>query len=521
MLAWSLENTLIAGGLALLVLGICRLTLCRPAARHALWLIVLVKMLLPPVGPTMLAMPRLWATWFPRPVAQAILPAGERPLHVIDFTEEEAMRRYAGNPSPLRFSKTKQLPAMRRPWPSFAEIAMELWLAGSLALAAAQLIRLGRFHCRVMAATTADDRLVDQIAHWANEMQIRPPRVRVLKGLASPMILATNGGELLWPQGLENEFDDRARTTVIVHELAHLRRKDHYVTWLEFIARLLWWWNPLVYFVCSQLRIAAEEACDAWVTHLLPDDRRAYAHALITVSTMATSPNEPLFALGMAHRARYTFERRLTMILREKTPARLSYLAGLAAVFALIGLPMQFGPTRAPAEEPVKQNQGTLAAPPTTVPKSATHKAELPPVASEIRSPQGIVHVESASTAGNLAMSEYGEGAEAEAMVRVTYRLKSERLEVVHQFLSCIAELDAKVDLGDLRDNPKEGKLFVTAKPETQRVIAQLIKIVKAQKTFPLASDSYLDRDESASRRRVSDTREEDAPTRRSTFGDR
>ena len=74
--------------------------------------------------------------------------------------------------------------------------------------------------------------------------------------------------------------------TVIVHELAHLRRRDHWVGWLQLAGECIFWWNPLFWFVRRQIRFQAELSCDAWVMRLLPEARRAYAEALIEVTAL-------------------------------------------------------------------------------------------------------------------------------------------------------------------------------------------------------------------------------------------
>ena len=50
---------------------------------------------------------------------------------------------------------------------------------------------------------------------------------------------------------------------IIAHELAHIRRGDHWVAWLELAAGVVWWWNPLFWFTRKRLRESAEMACDA------------------------------------------------------------------------------------------------------------------------------------------------------------------------------------------------------------------------------------------------------------------
>jgi len=49
MLWWLAENSVLAAALAGIVGPLCRLGRLRPAVRHALWLVVLVKLVTPPV----------------------------------------------------------------------------------------------------------------------------------------------------------------------------------------------------------------------------------------------------------------------------------------------------------------------------------------------------------------------------------------------------------------------------------------------------------------------------------------
>src|SRR5258706_15937014 len=48
MLLWLLQNPVLAGLLAVGVAVVCRVARPNPAVRHALWLLVLVRLLMPP-----------------------------------------------------------------------------------------------------------------------------------------------------------------------------------------------------------------------------------------------------------------------------------------------------------------------------------------------------------------------------------------------------------------------------------------------------------------------------------------
>jgi hypothetical protein len=151
------------------------------------------------------------------------------------------------------------------------------------------------------------------------------------------MVLALPRATLLWPADLENRLDAAGVRAVLVHELAHLKRRDHLTAWLEVAVACLWWWHPVVWWTRRELRQYAELACDAMVIAALPDERSRYAKALIDVCefiSLAKPAAAP--AVCMVRGNRRCFERRLHMILREPIAARMSFLAWTAVVAVAI-----------------------------------------------------------------------------------------------------------------------------------------------------------------------------------------
>jgi hypothetical protein len=104
----------------------------------------------------------------------------------------------------------------------------------------------------------------------------------------------------------------------------------------ELVAGLIWWWNPVYRLARRRLDAEAELACDAWVVWALPRDRLVYAETMLAIcASLATTPvRPPAPALGVTGAGRI-FERRLTMILRDQVPCRLS-LPGLLSTGLLV-----------------------------------------------------------------------------------------------------------------------------------------------------------------------------------------
>ncbi len=140
------------------------------------------------------------------------------------------------------------------------------------------------------------------------------PELLVVPDLGTPLLWCLGRPKLLLPAALVKSLDlDRWRG-ILTHELAHLRRGDHWVSRLELVAGLIWWWNPVYWLARARLDAEAELACDAWVVWTLPKDRLAYAEALFQICSTLSLAKPPAPALGVAGSGRF-FERRLTMIL--------------------------------------------------------------------------------------------------------------------------------------------------------------------------------------------------------------
>jgi hypothetical protein len=179
---------------------------------------------------------------------------------------------------------------------------------------------------------------------------------------------------------------EMSRRCVLLHELAHLRRRDHWVSWLELVGACLYWWNPLFWFVSRQVHENAELACDAWVVDTLPGARRAFAEALIEVAQVMSTKGAPVPALGLGSGRRRDFERRLLMIMCAGVPCKLSVrglvVVGLLALAALPGWSpgqQETEKPKAPATPVAVPPPGWILAP--SAPPPAPSVEEVPPPA--------------------------------------------------------------------------------------------------------------------------------------------
>ena len=150
------------------------------------------------------------------------------------------------------------------------------------------------------------------------------------------------GYELIVPTELWNSLSSSQRDVLVLHELAHLRRGDHWIRSFELLVFVLYWWNPLLWWARHELQEAEEECCDAWVVRTLPEKADDYADLIVETVAYLNQPPSPALpplasGLGQIQHVR----KRLAAILKGPAAPRLSLVSwlGLAVVgFGLLPL---------------------------------------------------------------------------------------------------------------------------------------------------------------------------------------
>jgi beta-lactamase regulating signal transducer with metallopeptidase domain len=240
-----------------------------------------------------------------------------------------------------------------------------VWACGLLVVIAFRVSRIIVFRNRLRAAVPAPASVTRLVAEAAGDLGLRDvPRTLMVRDRISPMIWCSSGAQLILPADLWAELDDTGRRAVVYHELAHVKRRDHWVCWIESVVGAVYWWHPIVWWVRSRLQSEADHCCDAWVTWLMPRGRRAYAEVLLhTQQYISDSPSAalPPAAIGAIRGPARIFARRLTMVMTERMRPTLSVTSiGLAVAMLAAG----WMATPARSAEPDKQqteNMVTIA----------------------------------------------------------------------------------------------------------------------------------------------------------------
>lgn len=186
------------------------------------------------------------------------------------------------------------------------------------------------------AKRVTDAQLLHRIEGWANRLGVKMPTIKQSHHVSSVCITGLARQTVLIPCeiGLRVSSDDLV--LMCAHELAHVRRGDTRLFTAAQLARVLFWFNPLVSRIASHAELAAEESADALVL-AKGIDRRAYAACFVEgLKFAAYKMNvQPAFAPSFTPPDRHGRRRRLNSILSPKpackTPLGARLIASAAA----------------------------------------------------------------------------------------------------------------------------------------------------------------------------------------------
>jgi uncharacterized protein (TIGR03067 family) len=369
----GLHNAASMAILAILVWSITGIWKSAPAA-HLLWLLVLVKLITPPVvhfdvgrwtgltaraakpveSPHSIDVRQSVSTIQDRtPQPERNIPSATEPIPPLEAvqhsTSPDAVPRQAAEPS----QRPLTVPSLRS-----IRLAMAwTWLVVAALITAVVGVRIVRFRRMLSSLLPASQPLQSTADDLAKRMGV--------KGSVAVLQVESSTAPFVWcfglrpvvvvPRSLLDMLAERQLEMVLAHELAHLRRRDHWVRVAELAVSILYWWNPLVWWVRRQLHAVEEECCDAWVAWLFPDQNHLYAESLLKSAQAVRCPS---VVMGSPFLNKHTLKARVEMVLKNRSQRRATRLAlACLGLFAVATLPTGISVVRGEVEQPTKADE--------------------------------------------------------------------------------------------------------------------------------------------------------------------
>ncbi len=303
----------------------------KPLLAHLLWLLVLVKLL----TPSFITIPLLQVPGEPSDVLAEL----EATIASNALAEQAANGMVPVNASLVdgMLPTASEADEAGASWLGLVkQLAVSVWLFGSAAILMWSLWRVWQFHQLLKSAAVADQPLsvskqsglqpsngrLQRIAdRQAQRLGLtHAPQVMQVAAQIPPMVWwVGQRARIVLPAQLVQSLPADELRWLIAHEVAHVRRRDHWVRWMEWLACIAFWWNPVTWVSRKYLRVNEEICTDALVLRSLQPNPKTYATSLLNAVEFLIEPLQRPPAMASEINSGGALEKRLKMILSKRS----------------------------------------------------------------------------------------------------------------------------------------------------------------------------------------------------------
>lgn len=314
----------------------------RASLRYWLWVLILVKLVLPPG----FSLPTGVGNWIGR-------VAGVPAVRVATAPRVEGVSpSVEGQPASVRGqgARTPRGPGLPRAgrgdgrdtasapvrlqWPG---VLLATWLAGVFVLVAALLMRAVRVRRIVREAEPPDEAMCGLLARCQRDVGLAGDVELKLTGdLSGPAVCRVWRPVILVPRALTDGLPEDERRAILIHELCHIKRGDPWVNLAQTLLQVFYFYHPLVRLANASIRRVREQAVDERVLVCLQGQLQCYSHALIDIASAVTL--RARFGVGLIGVLESTtrLNERIELMLHRPTPHHAGLgIKGLATLVAL------------------------------------------------------------------------------------------------------------------------------------------------------------------------------------------
>jgi beta-lactamase regulating signal transducer with metallopeptidase domain len=289
---WVLQTSWQAAVLAMLILVGQWLLRKRisPAWRYGLWLLLVLRLLMPVSPQSAFSIFNLARTGVKQPLttsSSTILSEAVVSGPAENMNDIPVVPPSRGAPLIVQAPAVDKTPVNKRvvkvDW--FA-VAFCGYVAGVCFFAARLVWTNGRFRSRIGGYQPIVDENVTRLFNDCRAaFKISQP-VRLIESeeVDSPAVYGLWRKWLLLPDGVFERFSTAELRCIFLHELAHIKRGDLGVNWVVALLQILHWFNPLLWVAWARMRADRELAADALaLAHTHESDRAPYGETILKV----------------------------------------------------------------------------------------------------------------------------------------------------------------------------------------------------------------------------------------------
>lgn len=318
--------------------------------RHALWLLIAIRLLIPVLPTSPLSWQRVMESRKvyisqvqpeivsdPSLVASPVLVNLDHSTAVDSETNELEMTAVSAS----NVGGENIVTPPEEEFISWTRILLTVWISGVTFFLCIGVLLTWRFHRKLSSSSPLNSKqaeleaLLEGIAEEGGWKKL--PQIQVTEAVDVPAIFGLFRPIILIPPTTFENLSDMELRLVIMHELGHWRRRDLWVNLVLAFLQAIHWFNPFVWWAFHRARVESERATDTWVL------RRAgarealnYGRMLLQLLDQSSQPQTVYSGVISVVESPKDLERRMKGIVKfTGKHNRIALLGSLAALLAV------------------------------------------------------------------------------------------------------------------------------------------------------------------------------------------
>jgi len=174
-----------------------------------------------------------------------------------------------------------------------------IWVCGVVAFSFFRVSGYIRLHFIIRSIKKPIEAVWEKrIQVWIRRMSINK-KIKILQStrISAPAVCGWLKPVLLIPVSFLTGMDQKSIESIIIHELAHIRRYDYLINIFQVMIEIVGFYHPAVWWLSNRIRKERENCCDDWAVHML-GDRLVYVKSLVRLAESRRGPHPVMAANG-------------------------------------------------------------------------------------------------------------------------------------------------------------------------------------------------------------------------------
>lgn len=116
--------------------------------------------------------------------------------------------------------------------------------------------------------------------------------------VSSPLVVGLFNSKIIIPKSISEQLAEPQLKAILLHEYAHIQRKDNWFGLFQELLVILFWWSPVIRILNKKIHVEREISCDLRAAAKLQSGKQ-YAQSLVDCAKLMVCEKRDILAMGL------------------------------------------------------------------------------------------------------------------------------------------------------------------------------------------------------------------------------